>query len=260
MKQYVVDVFTETVFHGNPTAVCFVEDWPDDEVLRQIAGENRLSETAFVRKKDGQYSLRWFTAVQEIPLCGHAALGAAWVVLRFCEPGASSVTFDTLSGPLTVEKEGNRCAMKLPGWTLREIPVTAEMEAAIGTRPAAAYLGRDLLCVVDSGEALRAAAPDMERVKALPGLLLNLTAVGTDCDCLCRSFAPKLGVPEDPACGSGQCHAFVYWAEVLGKRELFGRQASERGGEVYGRMEADGIRLSGASVLFSRAEILPGGC
>lgn len=259
MKQYVVDVFTETVFHGNPTAVCFVEDWPADEVLRQIAGENRLSETAFVRKKDGRYSLRWFTAVREIPLCGHAALGAAWVVLCFCEPGASSVTFDTLSGPLTIEKEGNRCEMKLPGWTLSEVPVTAELEAAVGIRPAAAYLGRDLLCVMDSEASLRAAAPDMEQVKALPGLLLNLTAAGTDCDCLCRSFAPKLGVAEDPACGSGMCHAFVCWAKKLGKTALFGRQASGRGGEIYGRLEADGIRLSGSSVLFSEAEILPEG-
>ena len=42
MKQYVVDVFTETVFHGNPTAVCFVEDWPDDELKFRGRGRPRL--------------------------------------------------------------------------------------------------------------------------------------------------------------------------------------------------------------------------
>lgn len=259
MKQYVVDVFTETVFGGNPTAVCLMEEWLPDAVMLRIAQENHLSETAFVRKRDGRYGLRWFTAVREIPLCGHAALGAAYVVLRFCESGAETVSFDTMGGTLTIRRQGNRCGMKIPGWPLTEVPVTDEMEAAIGIRPAAAYLGRDLLCVMASEEDVRRAAPDRERVKALPGLLLNLTAATRGYDCVVRSFAPKLAVDEDPACGSGQCHAFAYWAQVTGKRTFCGWQASRRGGTVYGRMEPDGICLSGASALFSEAEIYPEG-
>lgn len=259
MKQIIVDVFSETVFGGNPTAVCFVAEWPEDEMMRRIAMENRLSETAFVRKKDGRYGLRWFTAVREIPLCGHAALGAGYAVLRKWEPGAEAVTFDTLSGALTVAKRDGRVEMRMPRWPLVEVSVTEDMTEAVGAPVRAAYLARDLLCILEDEAAVRCAAPDMARVKALPGLLLNLAAKGTDCDCVVRSFAPKLAVDEDPACGSGQCHAFEWLAMTEGRTSFFGRQASARGGGVYGRIEAGEMFLSGHAALFSEGEIFPEG-
>ena len=43
----------------------------------------------------------------------------------------------------------------------------------------------------------------MEKLKTLDGLLLQVTAKGREYDCVSRSFAPKLNVPEDPVCGSG---------------------------------------------------------
>ena len=191
MQQVIVDVFSETVFGGNPTAVCFAEEWPEDEAMRRIAAENRLSETAFVRKKDGRYGLRWFTAVREIPLCGHAALGAGYAVLREWEPGAEAVTFDTLSGALTVAKRDGRVEMRMPRWPLAEVSVTEDMTEAVGAPVRAAYLARDLLCILENEAAVRRAAPDMARVKALPGLLLNLAAKGTDCDCVVRSLCAE---------------------------------------------------------------------
>ena len=76
-KQYVVDAFTDQVFQGNPAAVCVLEAWPEDQVMQQIAQENRLSETAFTVKQGKKYGLRWFTPGGEIDLCGHATLGPA---------------------------------------------------------------------------------------------------------------------------------------------------------------------------------------
>lgn len=149
--------------------------------------------------------------------------------------------------------------MALPSYHLKEVPVTDAMEEAIGTRPLAAYMARDLLCVMDSGDFVRKASPDLLKVAELPGLLLHITAAGKAYDCVSRSFAPKLEVPEDPVCGSGHCHIFPHWAKVLGKKELLGWQASARGGAVYGRMEGDQVILGGEAVLFSEAEIYPEG-
>lgn len=116
-------------------------------------------------------------------------------------------------------------------------------------------MGRDLLCVLDSEESVRTCVPDLECVKALDGLLLHITARGTETDCVSRSFAPKLNVPEDPVCGSGHCHILPYWAQQYGRDELVAYQASRRGGVVYGRLADGRVTLSGKAALYSEAEI-----
>ncbi|MBR2682039.1 MAG: PhzF family phenazine biosynthesis protein, partial [Atopobiaceae bacterium] len=74
-------------------------------------------------------------------------------------------------------------------------------------------------------------------IEALDGLLVHVTAAGeadSGYDCVSRSFAPKLAIPEDPVCGSGHCHILPYWAERLGRQDLVAYQASRRGGTLWG--------------------------
>ena len=47
IPQFIVDAFTDTVFKGNPAAVCLLDKWLSDDTLQNIAKENNLSETAF---------------------------------------------------------------------------------------------------------------------------------------------------------------------------------------------------------------------
>lgn len=53
MRQYIIDAFTDKVFHGNPAAICILEQWPSGELMLNMAVENNLSETAFAVKKGG---------------------------------------------------------------------------------------------------------------------------------------------------------------------------------------------------------------
>ena len=53
MKYYVVDAFTSELFKGNPAGVCVVDSFPPDDLMQKIAAENRLSETAFVCRREG---------------------------------------------------------------------------------------------------------------------------------------------------------------------------------------------------------------
>ena len=255
MKQYVVDAFTDKVFAGNPAAVCVMDKWLDDELMMKITVENNLSETAFCVKEVEKYHLRWFTPGGEIDLCGHATLATAYVILRFVEPELSEVRFDTLSGELIVTKNGDLLEMVFPAYELKPVEVTEQMRDVIGVKPAAAFMGRDLLCVLDDEAEVRACAPDMAKVMQLDGLLLHITAKGKDFDCISRSFAPKCNVAEDPVCGSGHCHIIPYWAKALGKTELVAYQASKRGGVLYTRLEGDRVILAGKAALFSEAEI-----
>lgn len=61
LKQYVVDAFTDTVFKGNPAAVCILDQVLSDGLMQRIAAENNLSETAFAGREGNHYTLRWFT-------------------------------------------------------------------------------------------------------------------------------------------------------------------------------------------------------
>lgn len=255
MRQYVVDAFTDKVFTGNPAAVCVLEQWIPDELMENIAQENNLSETAFLVKVGEKYHLRWFTKVGEINLCGHATMASSFVIFNFFEKDRSEITFSTMSGDLIIHRKGELYEMDLPAFTLKEIPVTEEMTEAIGVKPQAAYLGEDLLCVLDSEETVRNIKPDLEKVKLLDSGLLHITARGKDFDCVSRSFAPRDNVPEDPVCGRGHCHIIPYWANKLQQDELVAYQASRRGGILYCRMKKDRVILAGKAALFSIDEL-----
>ena len=255
MKQYVVDAFTDEVFHGNQAAVCVLENWPDDELMKSITQENNFSETAFTVKDGDKWHLRWFTPGGEIDLCGHATLGTAFVLFNFYEKEAEKLIFSTLSGDLIVTRRDDLLEMEFPAYDLKSVDVTDAMEEVLGVRPKAAFMARDLLCVLDSAGSVRSYVPDPEKIKRLDGLLLHITAPGDDEDCVSRSFAPKLNVLEDPVCGSGHCHIIPYWADTLGKDELVAYQASARGGTLYCRREGSRIFMAGKAVLYSIDEL-----
>lgn len=163
-KQYIIDAFTDRVFSGNPAAICVLDRPYSDATLQSIARENNLSETAYLRKTGESWHLRWFTLNGEIDLCGHATMAAAYAVMELIEPGETQVRFDTLSGRLTVDKTPDGLyAMDFPAYKLSPVPVTDAMEQAIGARPIAAYMGRDLLCVMENEALVRAAQPDLAK-------------------------------------------------------------------------------------------------
>lgn len=219
MKCYVVDAFTDTVFTGNPAAVCLLDQWLPDDLMQNIAGENNLSETAFIVRDLNQ------------------------------------ISFQTKSGELTVRKKGRQYELNLPSFPLSPVPVTEAMAEAIGFMPDEAWLGRDLVCVMEREEYVRKAAPNMEYIKQLPGLLLHITAEGKMFDCVTRSFTPKLKVSEDPVCGSGHCHVIPLWAEKLKKQDFRALQASERSGILYCRFSGDRVLIAGEAAFYSIADL-----
>jgi PhzF family phenazine biosynthesis protein len=247
----VVDAFADKVFEGNPAAVCVLEGWLPDELMRKIAMENNLSETAFTVKEGDGYRLRWFTPGGEIDLCGHATLATAYVIANFAAPDVPVIRFRTLSGELVVTRKDELFAMDFPAYELKPVPVTDAMAAALRVHPAEAYMGRDLLCVMGDESQVFGANPDQGRLLELDGLLVHVTAKGTEYDCVSRSFAPKCGIAEDPVCGSGHCHIVPFWAGRLGKSALTARQASPRGGTLYCEHRGDRVVLGGKAALYA---------
>jgi PhzF family phenazine biosynthesis protein len=257
MKQYIVDAFTNKPFSGNPAAVCVMECWPDEVFMKKLAMENNLSETAFIVRESEGYHLRWFTPETEVELCGHATLASSFVILNYYEKESSEVRFNTLSGELIVRRKGDLYEMHFPTYELKDIPVSDEMEAAFGVRPIKAVLGLDLVCVFENEDIIRTMKPDFQLLMKLEGRIQNVTAAGREVDCVSRSFAPKLGIAEDPVCGSAHCQIADYWARQLDKKEIDAYQASKRGGFLHCELLGNGrIAISGEASVVAVSEIL----
>lgn len=256
IKQYVVDVFADQLFTGNPAAVCILTEWLPEAQMQCIAMENNLSETAFIVKgQDNQYALRWFTPNGEIDLCGHATLAGGYILMNSIYTKQSGIIFNTISGTLKVTKQDSMYEVDLPAYKLTPVEITKELVDAIGVAPQEAYMGRDLLCVFDDESVVRGLNPNLEKVKHLDGLLLHATAPGESTNCVSRTFAPKLGIAEDPVCGSGHCHIVPYWLKNFKTNKLVAYQASKRGGTLYCSMKGNRVTLAGKVALFSVAEI-----
>jgi PhzF family phenazine biosynthesis protein len=260
LRLFQIDAFASRVFSGNPAAVVPLERWLDDATLQAIAAENNLSETAFFVGSGGQYHIRWMTPAAEVDLCGHATLASAFVVFSVVEPGRTEVAFQSLSGPLRVEAEGDRLALDFPSSPSRPLEGTASAVAeALGGAPVAVLESLDLMAVYERESDVRTLAPDMAKLATLGSTGVIATAPGGDCDFVSRFFAPGVGIPEDPVTGRAHCSLVPYWSKRLGRGSLFARQVSKRGGELWCEDRGARVRIAGRAVLYLEGTIeLPG--
>ena len=263
MKYYIVDVFTDKAFCGNPAGVCLLEDWLSDEKLQNIAMENNLSETAFLVKRNGYYDLRWFTPEIEVDLCGHATMGSAYVLFRFVETTSSVLSFHTQSGILSVEEKDGILWMDLPSRPAIPAPQYKSIESALNIEKFEMLKSDDLLVVLEDEEEVRVVQPDFGLLKnvkdeaEMPGENFGviITAPGSDCDFVSRFFAPNAGINEDPVTGRAHCVLIPYWSKRLGKTSMIARQLSKRGGQLWCRNAGERVIIGGKSVLYMTGEI-----
>jgi PhzF family phenazine biosynthesis protein len=247
-----IDAFTTRRFAGNPAAVMPMASFPEDAVLQDIAAENNLAETAFLVPAGIDYRLRWFTPTTEVPLCGHATLASAAVVLDRLEPGRERVVFHSASGPLTVSRAGAGFVMDFPARPSEPVSTPAGLAEALGVVPVEVFANTfNYLVLLESGPALRALDPDMAALARLDRSGVIVTAPGDSVyDFVSRYFAPAKGIPEDPVTGGAHCMLAPYWAGRLGKTVFRAWQASRRGGEIVCRLVRDRVELEGACVFY----------
>lgn len=252
-----VDAFASRRFAGNPAAVLPLERYPDDATLLAIAAENNLAETAFLVAEGGDYRLRWFTPALEVPLCGHATLASAAVVMERLEPKRRSVVFHTASGPLTVQRNERGYVMNFPSRPSEKVPAPAGLVQALGVTPVEVYLNVfNYMAVLESAGTVRTLSPDIAGLERLDRNGVIVTGPGDGIyDFTSRYFAPQKGIPEDPVTGAAHCMLAPYWAKRLGKIEFLAYQASKRGGEVRCRLQGERVELEGACVFYLEGKV-----
>ena len=257
-KMYQIDAFAQSVFKGNPAAVCILDHWLQPDQMQRIAEENNLSETAFAVAVGDHYALRWFTPESEVDLCGHATLATAYVLKHYYDHKPESIVFDShRSGRLEAffEKDG-KIRLNFPSDAPIGLEGLREINEAIGLVPQRTLKGKtDFMLVFDSEETIRSLQPDFNLLNQINARGIIVTAPGEESDFVSRFFAPKCGVPEDPVTGSAHTTLVPYWAKVLDKKEFYARQLSRRGGELWCKLEDDRVELAGYAVPYLSGEI-----
>lgn len=247
LRLFQIDAFSDAVFHGNPAAVCPLDSWLDDDTMQKIASENNLSETAFFVKTGTGFHIRWFTPLTEVELCGHATLATAHVIFNHYGYNEPAIAFTSLSGDLTVSREGSLYVLDFPAYPPEKCPVPEQLLAAFDIKPEAVLRANYYLVVFNNENQIRSIKPDFEALKALDNGEVIITAPGDEVDFVSRFFAPAVGIDEDPVTGSAHCALTPYWAGQLKKTTLTARQVSDRGGQLECRMSDNRVRIAGAA-------------
>ena len=268
-----LDVFSERAGQGNPLAVVADCDGLDSAAMQAIAAWFNLSETAFLLPTDdgASYQVRIFTPVQELPFAGHPSVGAAWaaVELGLAEPDdARQLIQQCGAGLLPVRVVGSRWFRQLH---VRS-PQANRVDAAIGelppglaalshpdTAPALWNNGPDWwLLRARSETELRRYAPELAAIAQLPGkgkLAAYAAADRPDVgyQYVVRTFAPGVGVNEDPVTGSANAlvaAALLETGAIAPGSQYQASQGRERGrnGQVHVQVDSDSQVWIGGSV------------
>lgn len=239
IKTYIVDAFTDQPFKGNPAGVCLVDTTLSEEQMLSIAQELGLSETAFVlnHQKEAYYSIRYFSPVMEIPLCGHATLASSKVLFEQVE--TKEIRFRTIQDiTLDVTMEDGLICMRFPIYQTRPSTAPKALLDALGIREVNHVVYNEetkiLLLEISSAKKLSNLSPDFKALKAahssINGVLITAPSGDDEFDFHSRYFWPWSGTNEDPATGGTHTFLTSYWAMKLGKTKMKSFQSSKRTG------------------------------
>lgn len=273
MKMYQVDAFTTELFKGNPAAVIVTNEWLDASLMQNIAAENNLAETAFVKIVDAEnYEIRWFTPKVEVDFCGHATLASSFVLFQdFTQ--AKTIQFHVKDlGIFTIKQaDDGKIQMNFPVRKPYQVEEYPELLNEVIDRPIkAVYMNQQAYILICESETdVIEAKPNFAMINAIAeayevstaitasdSLDITITAKSTQYDYVARYFAPHKGINEDPVTGSMHTGLAPLWAELLNKNTLLAFQSSARGGELHCVLQGqDRIEISGYAKLYMTAEI-----
>ena len=234
-----VDAFWEGKFtSGNPAAICIVEEFPEDKVMQELAHDIGFSNIAFLVQRCtslpiDDFNIRWFTPLSEAPLCGHATLAAAAMLMQRDDCNSDKMYFRSKKhGAISVFRDLDLYRIQMPSFTNKKVEMSYELSDLLE--------GVDVINIVESNnmlivhvrdeKTLKSFVPNRELLMKLPYRSFTTTARGdTFHDFKSRYFAPKVGIEEDHACASSHCSLIPYWYNLLGKPQMKAFQLSKRG-------------------------------
>ncbi|QFZ26212.1 putative antisense-enhancing sequence [Clavispora lusitaniae] len=231
-----VDVFTSQKYRGNPVAVFFnAEEIPDSEKSLMSAWTN-LSEATFVQKPthpEADYKVQIFALQEELPFAGHPTIGTCHALLEagLIEPKNGKIVQECGAGLVTLsvsEAEEVEISFVLPyakpiGGQEQYLE---ELSCALGGFRLLGAFGYDVgplwyVVELENAEVVIGLTPDFAALSALSEKMgiTGFQVLGRHAEqhtFETRTFAPLVGIKEDPVCGSGSGATGAYLRDKKG--------------------------------------------
>jgi PhzF family phenazine biosynthesis protein len=264
LETYIVNAFTEEIACGNPAGVVLLQDDLPQDLMQRIAFDINKSETAFVRQTShSEFSIRWFAPLTEVPICGHATLGASKVVFNN-RSDLSEIKFVYKNGTITAnqDEEGN-IAMLFPLDEYEVIDAASEFYEFFNLQEIKACIQgintKKVILILDEEVELRNIKPDYQRMKGSKGKCghgIGITKLSNQYDFESRYFNPWYGVHEDPVTGSVHTVLANYWSRQLSKKTMTAYQNSQRPGKLILSIKDGGkVEIKGKARIFIQGYI-----
>ena len=282
MKFYIADAFAENIFAGNPAGVVITDgDFPDDRICISTAAELRYSETAFIKRNGPcDFTIRYFTPVSEVDLCGHATIASFYVLKHSGLIDEGIFTARTKAGNLNINVENNTVMMDMASpvhiATISEEAEIKKLYEILGAEniPKSGMLPMiistglpDIIMPAAGRTELNSLAPDMKALSALSeeynvvGVHPFATDTSNEVTAYARDFAPLYGINEEAATGtaSGALAYYLYLNKLITKgsslRFVQG-EAMNRASKIAARIRNDGsIQVGGSAAVLAEGEI-----
>lgn len=269
-----VDVFSAIPYLGNPVAVILDGTDVTDEEMQRLARWTNLSETTFVLPPtvpEADYRLRIFTPGGELPFAGHPTLGSAraWLDNGGTPQHADRIVQECAAGLVSVRPGEGILSFAAPP-LVRDGALDEEYVDQI---VAAFGIKRDRVLAhqwVDNGpgwaviqlrtaEEVLALEPDLSLIPAAMVGAIGAYPDGSEHAFEMRTFAPGVGVAEDPACGSMNA-SVGQWLTATGAAPSIYRVSQGtrvgRAGTIAITADADGtVWVGGAAISYIRGTI-----
>lgn len=282
MKFYIAEAFAENIFAGNPAGVVITDgDFLDDNTCISTAAELRYSETAFIKRNGPcDFTIRYFTPVSEVDLCGHATIASFYVLKHSGIINDGNFTARTKAGNLNINVKNNTVMMDMARpvhiATISEESEIKRLYEILGAEniPKSGMLPMiistglpDIIMPVSGRAELNSLAPDM---KALSALSEEYNVVGVhpfapdasnEVTAHARDFAPLYGINEEAATGtaSGALAYYLYLNKLITKDTdlcFIQGEAMNRASKIAARIRNDGsIQVGGSAAVLAEGEI-----
>lgn len=251
--------FAVDPLQGNPAYVLTETGDTSDRGLAAVCAMLRTDVIAVVGNASGQdIPLKFFTKDGPHPGPGHSTLAAAHAVLR-ANGALPAVTFHLPNGDKREARlESERILVNFPVMPGTKVERVAEMEAALGVRPRETWVAPfGYVAIYDDAATIARMQPNLGKVAAFDRSAVIATAPGgraadiaatpgnSTADIVIRVFAPNVGLPEDPVCGTAHRIIVPYWSGRLGRKKIHSRQLSPRGGDLWCEDKGEVIVIGG---------------
>jgi len=229
LTYYLLDVFTEEKFSGNQLAVFLGGKDLASMQMQKIAKEMNLSEITFIisdKQEDDSYKVRIFTPNHEVDFAGHPTIGTVHIIRNILrEDRPEKVILDVKVGKITVSCSKNEQGNSIY-WMKQVDPVFGKQLNKEFLAPVLGLLSEDfddrfpieevstglphVIVPLKTLQSLKKAVVNKDKYYELINKIWakNIMIFCPEPHCIqndisVRMFADYLGIPEDPATGSG---------------------------------------------------------